>query len=707
MKEIEQIKNICKKHPQIQKHIIDVVLKEDNNFSSDKLNELISEYSIHKNLLKNKEFNIFEYKTVEGAFDKISAIILDAKALKFIKSHLSVKDKHLANKETLELIKKAVSENLELKNIELEIFRKIVKYKNVKKVNEAISDVIEHQRDDIDKLKDRIESQNTEVIEFNKEKGVIVAKINDYAASNKLGSKSWCISTSKTFWNDYVEKRQVLSTNFSPITKAFLKKIKNTDLEGLNYQFFIWDKRKASPLDLIGLTYTANLTKVAGHSRDDSYNNSSIFSYIDRSQLKKDESLKGDKLIRVINNLAKSTSKYSKNDNIGEILIDLDIYKFDEMIKLGKIEKTKKIQEKIAEKINSVDILKSDYLGFAIKNNIFKEKLKYVFSNQIKKETFKSYTIQHILNHANTLNKNGHLSELEYRGINDKIKKTYLESLSTIPIENPTVRGLLEEYIGSVDLGKANNVNGMIAKTIGRAIKQKQTQWVKDTILKKDISLKIIIYSFIHNYLNHPCLDRYGYKMTPKNNLKEFEGFIEINDLLLQDKINYDIDGLSKNEMEKVAKIAEISIDFSITTKNKNVMNNGSKSNIIEFNYVKGRTELALKLMNAGYLDNWIKSASIGKLNAVKDLIECENISVKCNGDMLKNALLEKDVEKWVRVILKGEDYSQEKWDELKSNKEQYLKVKAKVVANYKNYTLLEDIITDNVKPKRKNKPTL
>ena len=43
----EQIKQICKKHPHFQKHIIKVMQKEDPNFSLNELEELMSLFSLH------------------------------------------------------------------------------------------------------------------------------------------------------------------------------------------------------------------------------------------------------------------------------------------------------------------------------------------------------------------------------------------------------------------------------------------------------------------------------------------------------------------------------------------------------------------------------------------------------------------------------------------------------------------------------------
>ena len=73
----------------------------------------------------------------------------------------------------------------------------------------------------------------------------LIAKINDYPASQKVGSKSWCITTSKGHWDSYAD--------------AF------------HNQYFIWDfsKSLSDPLHLIGVTIGPNGNVRAAHDNQD------------------------------------------------------------------------------------------------------------------------------------------------------------------------------------------------------------------------------------------------------------------------------------------------------------------------------------------------------------------------------------------------------------------------------------------------------
>lgn len=698
----EQIKNICKKHPQIQKHVINVIYKKDKNFELRELETLIELFNSHKQLLKNKNFNIFGHEKIESAYDEITDIVLDAKAKNFLKSQLSNKTKHLVDSDTLDIIKKLINKDFNLELIEGEVFRKILKYKTPKQINDKINDVVKKELESstIYKLKEKIEKTNSKILKFDEKNSIIVALINDYKASNTLGSKSWCISTSNNFWKSYVESRNVISRGYSEPTKAFLKKVKSHINSGQNYQFFVWDMNKSFPKDMVGLTYNNALKKTASHWRDDSYSRASIFDYISKAELNLDvEPLKGEFLLNKIKETG--VKRYMQNENLANIIIDLDISLLNDLIKNKKVVKNDKVNTIISRKINSKSILDKDVLEYALNNIKIPKTLPHLYQQHVNKDSLDTYSLQYLLDNVDMMKNHGALEYTNEDDLKYHVKKEYLKSLSTIPLENPTIRGVVSEYIAKTDLTNPRNLSGIIAKTLSRGIKNKQKDWLENNIIKGNISIKIITYSYFNELLFSVGKD--------KDKNKKENNFSDFYDLILENKINFKLDKMSTIEKEKLLKISVRVLEDSISWQSLKILEKSNVSSMMERNIQK-KSFFALSLLNEGILDDWLKTATKSKMDNFNKFINIisenyKNKIVNKNiAEKIEEIQLRKDVLKWTDIILNNKDYEDSSWKRVESNPKLIGLIKTEFSKKFKHKELLLKCLSeDNFLPKRKS----
>lgn len=698
MSDIDIINELCKKHPKIQKHIITVLLEKDKNFSTDKLADVMSDFSSYKMLLKNKKFNFFEYESIEKIYDKISEIVTDSKAVNFLKNAVSTKDKFKITPITLDLIKNAISVSVDLKIIDDEIFRKILKYKTADSLNKAIKGVISKNQSDIISLKDLIESKDTTILRFDKKKEIIVAQIHNYEASKSLGSKAWCISTSNNFWVDYVETKSVTDTSMSNITTGFLKSIKSNKVQDKNYQFFIWDKSKKTPNDLVGLTYSSNFVKLAGHSRNDKSSSQSIFNYIDRSVLTSENIiLSGDVIIKLLTESKVKKYINLNQDAVAEILVDLDISYIETATKKGIIDINRsQFKKKIKNKLQTKEILKTEYLQYALENKI--KGTVDLYLNILKPSDFRCHTIQYMLDNVDMISRINQLASEESNRIKNYVKATYLSSLSTVPIENPTIRSLLEDHMSKTDLSQASNVKGLIAKTISRGIKNNQDDWIKDHVMNQKISVKILTYSFIGKSLNR-------YTPLESNRLSNTlikKIFIKTYDLILKDNLDYNKKGLTKIEIEKLEKSAQFCMEAVLVKKSINILRQPEdKRDNYDYKITSRLADFALKMLKNNYLEDWVNKLSVEKLLKIKTISEM--IHPSDNNDYINVKIKNNEIKEWTNIILNGRDYKEEDWLKVKMDNKMTLKINERVREKMKNFNMIEDLFIETKSLKNKS----
>ena len=111
---------------------------------------------------------------------------------------------------------------------------------------------------------DEIESiDGANIFKVEEDNGIIAARIDNFAASKKLGSSSWCISTGITSWSSYVYNKQA-------------------------YQYFVWNYSlsPADPLFMIGVTVGTNDRIMNIHDMNDRGLMKNIPTFIKELELK-------------------------------------------------------------------------------------------------------------------------------------------------------------------------------------------------------------------------------------------------------------------------------------------------------------------------------------------------------------------------------------------------------------------------------------
>ena len=204
---------------------------------------------VYKKLISvpNLDKQIDEFKKMEDLYDYLQSFEIDRKVNQVIKSLPSI-SRRLANDELKELIR--LNPEDKIVNALKDFYSK--KGGRYSKNDDATA-LIKDTRDFINNLKGnfnsetikkRLEGLNVDIVVDTPE--LLMARIHDYDASSKVGSKHWCISNSQSMWNSYVND----FTN----------------------QYFVWDFTKDidDKRHMIGTTISPGGKITSGHWSDDS-----------------------------------------------------------------------------------------------------------------------------------------------------------------------------------------------------------------------------------------------------------------------------------------------------------------------------------------------------------------------------------------------------------------------------------------------------
>jgi hypothetical protein len=190
----------------------------------------------------NKPFDSF--KKLEELYDYIQSYTGDKKVNQMLKALPSgTRSFAEKSKELKDLLKM----NIKYTKAIVDLYsKKGGRYKEIKKL---ISDTIDYITNisgdfNLENMLEKIKDYNVEIIEANPE--ILMIKVNDYKAAHDLGSIHWCISTSKSTFEQYANAFTV--------------------------QYFIYDfTKKISDIShLIGATLNPNGEIAYAHYADDS-----------------------------------------------------------------------------------------------------------------------------------------------------------------------------------------------------------------------------------------------------------------------------------------------------------------------------------------------------------------------------------------------------------------------------------------------------
>lgn len=180
--------------------------------------------------LRNKNLkvpDINKFNSPEELYDELQKIEAQYKVNKMVQelpSNLKRQYKSLEDKSEIDKL----FYELNSKDERGQLIKKISRYKNLHNLIEVIKSFLESTSKGFRDMLISLETDSNVNVIWS-QNNVIVGQIKDYSASCKFGSSSWCISTNKSYFNQYTDK---------------------------GTQYFIWDfnLKSTDPLSLIGIT---------------------------------------------------------------------------------------------------------------------------------------------------------------------------------------------------------------------------------------------------------------------------------------------------------------------------------------------------------------------------------------------------------------------------------------------------------------------
>ena len=167
-----------------------------------------------------------------------------------------------------------VSADVDSETLKVFGIKKIRKYKTYNDFIKNLKDFIQKKNEDIEKLKGRIKKLNADIV-YDKD-GIIVAEIKDYKSSKALGSKSWCIVTDISSWEQYVDdlyngEEDEEEEDDEDLTLRDIGRYENGNENIKRKQYFIWNFNLSTTdnQSMIGVTVRFDSSIRACHLKDD------------------------------------------------------------------------------------------------------------------------------------------------------------------------------------------------------------------------------------------------------------------------------------------------------------------------------------------------------------------------------------------------------------------------------------------------------
>lgn len=212
--------------------------------------KVMDSYLNNEDILKASKFSLKDtmqrYYSTEELDDLISATVEEHKLKKYAHSISSNKYKELYNDDTYKVIKELKALDISEKELQEHIGRKIAAYKTPEEFNNGLLKYLNsfnHFSEEV--ILEKAMSVDAECI-FN-ENDVVILKINNFEASNVLGSASWCISRNEYYFNSYTNNDEC--------------------------QYFIYDFNKSSTDNdsMIGVTINYDGSYSTAHLKNDKH----------------------------------------------------------------------------------------------------------------------------------------------------------------------------------------------------------------------------------------------------------------------------------------------------------------------------------------------------------------------------------------------------------------------------------------------------
>lgn len=203
---LKNIDNLMKHNPFYCKYFKKIIqLDVNKNISFSTIKETFYKIIKYKDILKQENFNVFEYSNIEKLNDNIVYTIQNHQKKSFTHSFLSKKYHKLITDKVYSVFGELKQLNISRNTIQEQFINKIAAYKKSEDFEKAALNFLDNvTNNDIISIKNKAKQFNTQVLYENHEENILILRVLDYKASKNLGSSSWCISYSSNFWHNYV-----------------------------------------------------------------------------------------------------------------------------------------------------------------------------------------------------------------------------------------------------------------------------------------------------------------------------------------------------------------------------------------------------------------------------------------------------------------------------------------------------------------------
>lgn len=434
--------------------------KEEENY----LNILEANNFINR-VYNNKEktvtyYNVFNQplETLEFYEDILNSAIEDNETKKYANSFLR-SYKHLLNKKSM-----AYFQILKTKKIPREYISnqlsKVASFENSEQLNLILNNILNNYKITKDRVEEIIKENDLKAENILNDKEISVYKINQFKDINILGSSQWCISYSKDYYQEYIDKTALPNHNLN-LHPDDVKCV----LEGSHYIAYNFNIEENNPLFQIAFTIAPNGILHAAHDKDDKNILNEIHEVLPFQKIlktilykkNKEEELNKSKLYidfngrkyiptrEIFSNFINPVSVYNKIHKNGNILLQNEKIGFNDK-EIRGIKNCLSVSEQHFEenKIISVDKYTKDV--FLLYSNLINDINKH-YSNQLNNEQTSNGYNKHI--HIINIFKHSYLFKAlftKYKN-NEDLNKVYLKNrVSIINIINNTLDNNLENY---------------------------------------------------------------------------------------------------------------------------------------------------------------------------------------------------------------------------------------------------------------------
>jgi hypothetical protein len=213
--------NVKGNNPFFVKFISNLGQKSEEILSASYLEETYDKIVQYKQIIKNQKINIFEFDNFDDLNDELDDLIFNHENKKFVNKFLSNKYKALMTKKSFELFALLRENSVDIELIKDRFISGIAALKEKKTFNYQLekftNEVINFSNDKIVKL---VDQNNAEVVYL--DDCFLAVLVNDFKASQELGSSRWCISRSESAFMSYKKSNQSYQiSRFSKLLNEF------------------------------------------------------------------------------------------------------------------------------------------------------------------------------------------------------------------------------------------------------------------------------------------------------------------------------------------------------------------------------------------------------------------------------------------------------------------------------------------------------